>query len=147
MVRSSLTILCLVALSVSFAACGSGPGDLDPSDFSGNDRTIKEDPSFNTDILDIFQREGCANGACHGVGASAGLSLERDSAYVHLVGVTSTLEGFERVTAGKAAESYLVIKLEGRQQVGNRMPPSGFPLDLIDMGNIKNWINQGAKNN
>jgi hypothetical protein len=31
--------------------------------------------------------------------------------------------------------------------VGDRMPPTGFLLDAIDMGNIKNWINQGAKNN
>jgi len=27
------------------------------------------------------------------------------------------------------------------------MPPSGNPVDAIDMGNLKNWINKGAKNN
>jgi hypothetical protein len=129
------------------AGCGGGPGDLDPADFSDNIREIKEDPSFSKDIVEIFQREGCANGACHGVGASAGLNLERDSAYANLVGVPATLEGYERVTGGKAEESYLIIKLEGRQDVGQRMPPSGFPLDGIDMGNLKNWINRGAKNN
>jgi len=27
------------------------------------------------------------------------------------------------------------------------MPLGGTPLDAIDMQNIKNWINKGAKNN
>ena len=141
--RNALVTVLLLPL----VGCGGGPGDLDPADFSENTREIKEDPSFSNDIVEIFQREGCANGACHGVGASAGLNLEREFAYANLVGVPATLEGFERVTGGKAEESYLIIKLEGRQDVGQRMPPSGFPLDAIDMGNLKNWINQGAKNN
>lgn len=140
-------IALVTALLLPVLGCGGGPGDLDPEDFSQNTREIKEDPSFSKDIVEIFQREGCANGACHGVGASAGLNLERDSAYANLVGVPATQEGFERVTAGKAEESYLIIKLEGRQDVGQRMPPTGIPLDAIDMGNLKNWINQGAKNN
>ena len=136
----------LVLAALPPAACGPGSGELDANDFSFNDRTVKEDPSFNTDIQGIFDSEGCTNGACHGVGASAGLNLERGLAYANLVGVTATQEGFERVTPEKANESYLIIKLEGRQQVGARMPPSGSPLDQINMGNLKNWINKGAKN-
>ena len=46
------------------------------------------------------------------------------------------------MTAGKAPESYLIIKLEGRQGVGGRMPFGGAPLDAIDMQSIKNWINK-----
>lgn len=141
-----LKFLTLSAIS-GITACGGGPGELDSSGFPQNVREVKEDPSFSTDIQGIFESEGCANGACHGVGASAGLNLERGVAYGNLVGVPSTQEGFERVTAEKAAESYLIIKLEGRQQVGTRMPPSGNPLDAIHMGNLKNWINKGARNN
>ena len=139
--------LVTVGTMVLCLGCGGGPGELDPSDFSPSDRQVKEDPSFSKDIQGIFEGEGCANGACHGVGASAGLNLERGLAYANLVGVPATQEGFERVTPEKAAESYLIIKLEGRQQVGSRMPPSGSPLDAIHMGNLKNWINKGAKNN
>lgn len=139
--------LLAVLVALAPAACGPGSSDLDSNDFSVTVREIKEDPSFNTDIQGIFDAEGCTNGACHGVGASAGLNLERGLAYANLVGVAATQEGFERVTAGKATESYLIIKLEGRQQVGARMPPSGTPLDQIHMGNLKNWINKGAKNN
>jgi hypothetical protein len=73
--------------------------------------------------------------------------LELGSAYASLVGVAATQESLERVTAGKADESYLIIKLEGRQQVGARMPLGGIPLDAVDMGNLKNWINKGARNN
>jgi len=120
---------------------------LDPSDFSSAKREVYPDPSFSTVILDIFHGEGCTNDGCHGVSAAAGLNLDRDSAYAHLVGVAATQEGFERVTAGKAQESYLIIKLEGRQQAGNRMPPGGYPLDSIHMGNLRNWIDKGAKNN
>jgi len=147
MIRKPALRLLVVLAALPLAACGPGSSDLDPNDFSVTVREIKEDPSFNTDIQGIFDAEGCTNGACHGVGASAGLNLERGLAYANLVGVAATQEGFERVTPEKANESYLIIKLEGRQQVGVRMPPSGNPLDAIHMGNLKNWINKGAKNN
>jgi hypothetical protein len=42
--------------------------------------------------------------------------------------------------------SYLVIKLEGRQTVGTRMPQAGsLPTNALQ--NIKNWIDKGAKDN
>ncbi|MGW8266838.1 MAG: hypothetical protein ACWGSQ_10745 [Longimicrobiales bacterium] len=147
MIRTPALRLLVVMAALPLAACGPGSSDLDPNAFAPAIREIKDDPSFSADIQGIFDSEGCTNGACHGVGASAGLNLERGLAYANLVGVAATQEGFERVTAEKAAESYLIIKLEGRQQVGTRMPPSGSPLDEIHMGNLKNWINKGAKNN
>lgn len=139
--------LMVIALTTFPLACGLGPSGLDQAPTGASVREVKEDPSFASDIQDIFNREGCTNGACHGVGASAGLNLEVGQSYASLVGVASTQEGFERVTAGKAPESYLIIKLEGRQGVGARMPLGGTPLDAIDMQNLKNWINKGAKNN
>ena len=30
---------------------------------------------------------------------------------------------------------------------GTRMPPTGSPLDTIDLTNLKNWISRGAKDN
>jgi hypothetical protein len=52
----------------------------------------------------------------------------------------------KRVLRGDAANSYIVIKLEGRQTVGAKMPIDGS-LDAVSLRNIKNWINNGAKNN
>ena len=68
--------------------------------------------------------------------------------YGVLVGVPSTSEpSFNRVTPNDATNSYIVIKLEGRQGVGARMPLGRSPLDNIDLTNIRNWINGGAPNN
>ena len=145
--KKSEGILLLFAMSALVAACGGGPSDLDDSGFSVTVREVIEDPSFAADIQPIFNREGCTNGACHGVGASAGLNLESGESYADLVRVPSTQTGYERVTPEKASESYLIIKLEGTHSVGGRMPLGGSPLDQIDMGTLKNWINKGAKNN
>jgi len=147
MAQNPVLKILAAATTLVVVSCGSGPGGLDDSDFSEFVGEVKEDPSFNADIQDIFNREGCTNGACHGVGSAAGLTLESGSAYASLVGVAATQESFELVTPGKAKESYLIVKLEGRQQVGARMPLGGTPLGAIDMGNLTNWINKGAKNN
>ena len=56
-------------------------------------------------------------------------------------------EAVVRVVPGNATDSYLVIRLEGRQTVGNRMPLGGSPLDNIDLTNVRNWIAQGAQRN
>ena len=59
----------------------------------------------------------------------------------------SVASGEVLVIPSNANDSYLVKKLEGRQSVGARMPLGGEALDNIDLSNVKNWINQGAKNN
>ena len=137
----------LLTLIFALAACGSDP--MGPGN-GGNQREIKANPSFAADINEIFQRRGCSSGVCHGAaGGQAGLTLTSSAAnnYAMLVNVDATSESFKRVLPNDANGSYLVIKLEGRQQVGSRMPQGGAPLDNIDLTNIKNWINNGAPNN
>lgn len=131
----------MTALAVALAACsddGTGP--------SG--RQILADPSFAQDINEIFQRRGCSAGVCHGSG-QAGLVLTGDAAsnYANLVSVPATSESFLRVDPGDAQDSYIVIKVEGRQAVGAQMPFGGTPLDDIDVTNLRNWIDNGAPNN
>jgi len=113
-------------------------------------RTIKANPSFSTDIVEIFVRHGCTASNCHGNGAG-GLILTSSAAtsYGNLVGVTSPTSGEIRVIVNDAANSYLVKKLEGTQGSGNgaRMPFGVTQLDNIDITNIKNWINTGALDN
>ena len=69
--------LSLVLCSV-LAACGGSDSPTGPNSASDT-RTIKPFPSFATDIVEIFTRQGCVAGNCHGAGhgggADAGLIL------------------------------------------------------------------------
>jgi hypothetical protein len=146
-----LTRSLAVAAALSLAACGdSGTGpDDDPGNGGGNGdtRTIVADPSFATVIQEIFNRRGCSASSCHGSSQQAGMDLRSGSAYANLVNVMATEASVARVIPGNANASYIVVKVEGRQTVGQRMPLGGAALDNIDLTNLKNWINQGAKNN
>jgi len=129
---------------VGAAACG---GDS-PSDPGGEDpRVIKASPSFSADVMEIFVRTGCTSSGCHGSVALGGLDLRPGSAYASLVGVPARAESIQRVIPGNAQGSYLVIRVEGRQAVGSRMPLGGMPLDQIDLANLRNWIQRGALDN
>lgn len=148
-VMPALALLLLVA-----AACGGGsrggptsPSPANPVSGSGAGRSIQADPSFASVVQEIFERRGCTQAGCHNNAIASGLTLARGASYAALVNVRAANEPIVRVMPGNADGSYLVIKLEGRQAVGARMPLGGAPLDEIDLANIKNWINQGAKNN
>lgn len=116
-------------------------GDGDPGE------TVINDPSFATVIQTIFNAN-CVGGGCHNATASAGLVLSQGQAYNNLVNVDSTSEpNFKRVLPNDAQNSYIVMKLEGRQTVGSRMPLNRTPLTTVQIQNIKNWINKGANQN
>lgn len=135
----------LVPLLLVLSACGGGDS---PSDPGGEDpRVVKQNPSFATDIQEIFDRKGCTAAGCHGNAQQAGLDLRPGAAHGALVGVTATSEAIQRVIPGNAQGSYLVIRVEGRQTVGSRMPLGGTPLDNVDLTNLRNWIDRGAPNN
>lgn len=148
-VRISGALLC----SFFLVACGNDSNPVDPpgggTGGGTGGRVVKANPSFQSDIIEIFNRRGCSAGQCHGTApGSANLLLTTNAAFSNLVGVTAVRESnFERVVAGDADNSYLVIKLEGRQTSGARMPLGATPLDNTDLTNIKNWINSGAPNN
>lgn len=146
-VLAASAFLCLV-----ITACSGSPtstdGGGDGGGNGGTTRVILGDPSFSTNIQEIFLRRGCTNSSCHGTAKQAGLDLTEGNAYANLVNVPSTDEPNQtRVIPGDAPNSYLVIKLEGRQSFGVQMPNGLPPLDSTDMANIKNWIAKGAKNN
>ena len=122
-----------------FTACSSPSSPQTPA-------TAKDDPSFAGDIQPIFNGS-CAASGCHGASAQSGLSLVQGQSYVNLVNIGSIEEvSRKRVLPGDAANSYIVIKLEGRQTIGAKMPLGGS-LDAVSLQNIKNWINKGANNN
>jgi hypothetical protein len=143
---SSLALL--VACGDSSSPTSSTPPTTTTTTVPTTDtRTVKDNPSYANDIQEIFQRRVCTNAACHGAAAAAGLSLQPGVSYGNLVNVMATSEAVLRVIPNNADGSYLVIKLEGRQTVGARMPLGGQPLDTTDITNIRNWITQGANNN
>lgn len=137
-----ISFLFLVFLGAFLYTCKS-PAQPDPNP----GETAKEDPSFAADIQAIFNGN-CVGSGCHNATASAGLNLTQGQAYNNLVNVVSTSEpNFQRVLPNDAQNSYLVMKVEGRQTVGNRMPLNRSPLTTVQIQNIKNWINKGANQN
>ena len=140
------------ALVFGLTGCSDSPTDLvtDPTDERpvSSQREILAAPSFVTNINEIFQRRGCSSGSCHGNGAS-GMTLGTGASgnYAAIVGVQASSENFLQVDPGDAANSYIIIKVEGRQAVGQRMPLGSGALDNIDLTNLRNWISNGAPNN
>jgi len=152
--RSSSSAFVALFVTALLAACAGGDSPTDPGGNNNNGgnnggdtgRTVKTDPSFSADIWELLQRNSCSSSGCHGTG-QGGLTLSSSAgAYAALVNVASPTTGEIRVIPGNANDSYLVKKLEGRQATGSRMPVGG-QLDATDLANVKNWINQGAKNN
>jgi hypothetical protein len=105
-------------------------------------------PSFAQDIQVAIFNGSCALSGCHNTTASAGLNLTQGNSYNNLVNIDSTQDPTKKlVLPSDATNSYLVIKIEGRQTVGERMPLNRSPLSSTEIQNIKNWINNGAGNN
>lgn len=135
-----------VALSISSCSSGGNGGNGTPD----TPDIVIADPSFSTDIQPIFT-SNCALSGCHNNTAQEGLILLQGQAYANIVNVDSNQDTQQpvrkRVLPGDSANSYLVIKIEGNQTVGTRMPQGRSPLSSVQIQNIKNWIDRGAKNN
>lgn len=134
-----LSIVLFIALSIFY--CGGG-GNGTP----GIPDTVISDPSFSTDIQAILT-SSCALSGRHNSTAQEGLILLQGQAYANIVNVDSTQDPTKKcVFPGDASNSYLVIKIEGNQDFGTRMPPAAT-LSSVRITNIKNWVDRGAKNN
>ena len=113
-------------------------------------------PTFSSIQQDIFEatdssgRVACTG--CHtdvGRTPAAGLNLRRETAFAHLVGAPSVQKPeLMRVQPGSSEASYLMHKLEGRQDiVGQRMPRTTGPfLTEGQLLIIRRWIAIGAPN-
>jgi hypothetical protein len=101
---------------------------------------------FASQIQPIFTTN-CVNAGCH-PGGGAPFSLQDGSSYGRLVNVpasTGPCAGDMRVLPFSANGSALVKRIEGT--CGNQMPLGGTPLAAGDIQLIRDWINQGARNN
>ena len=145
----------LVLFIAGLAACGSDPPTAPTPTPTTPTPTTPTPPATGTltATLSSIQRE-VFNPACvvhHGPSAAeADLDISDGRSFENLVNVPSTQVGLNLVTPNDAENSYLIHKLDGRAGiVGARMPISsggGFlPDETIDV--IKQWINEGARNN
>jgi hypothetical protein len=112
-------------------------------------------PTFSSIQRDIFEaadssgRPSCSS--CHNPNGGAfrqvGLDMSTAGSYDSLVGVTSRQKpGVLRVAAGDPANSYLIQKLEGRNDIiGGQMPNRGPYLTDGQISIIKRWIELGAR--
>ena len=95
------------------------------------------------------------------------MSLDAGTAYQDLVGATACeAPALKRVEAASSAMSYLINKLNGdlatiqsaggcagcpnftpAGNCGSQMPLIGAPLPSSEIQVIRDWIDQGAKNN
>jgi hypothetical protein len=147
MKKNSLSVVLsvlIVCVGVFFYQCGSdSPTESSPPD----QETVISDPSFSQHIQPIFN-SNCALSLCHVAGTITELDLSQGVAYANIVNVDSGQDpSFKLVLPGNSTDSWLVMKIEGRQTVGLRMPPSADPISEVRIQNIKNWVDRGAKDN
>ena len=145
--KINLTVMLFILIvcgSVFLYQCGSDS----PSEPSTPDsETIISDPSFSQHIQPIFTNN-CALALCHVAGNIIELDLSQGIAYNNIVNVDSGQDqSYKIVLPGNSTDSWLVMKIEGRQTLGLRMPPSADPLSDVRIQNIKNWVDRGAKDN
>ena len=102
--------------------------------------------SFSGQVQPVFTA-GCVNAGCH-PGGGAPFPLAAGVSYASLVNVRATngpCAGDLRVQPSNADASALIKRLEGT--CGVQMPLGGSPLPSAKIQLIRNWINQGARNN
>lgn len=121
----------------AMTACGS-EDDASPDKAEANLASIQEN------IFDV----SCATSGCHDASSQEGdLNLsDADTSYAQLVSVAAVdtdAGGLERVTAGNAADSVLVMRLSGTD-LGPRMPQGSAVLPDKAIAAITSWINAGA---
>ena len=136
--KKIIWLVIIAAATYSLSSCGSS---LEVP------KGVFNDPSFYFNIQPIFT-QNCVSNGCHNSAARGGLVLLQGPAYVNLVNIPSTQEPNRmRALPGDAANSYMIIKIEGNQTTGTRMPLGREPLDEVLIQTLINWIRQGAKNN
>jgi len=105
---------------------------------------------YETQIQPIFTAScavsGCHTGETRSFGVTgAGLVLLPESSYQALINAPTKGDPNRfQVVPGNSAESMLVLKLEGAEGVGSRMPLGEDPLPPETIQLVKDWIDQGA---
>ena len=106
--------------------------------------------SFSLNVQPIFTQH-CAVVGCHVPGnPPLGQILSAGFAYSNIVNVQSQESPLlKRVAPSDLSKSYLYMKIQGAQTVGEIMPPpsTNDVLPAGDKNIIMSWITEGALNN
>jgi len=108
--------------------------------------TVAAPVSFANQVQPIFTNS-CVNAGCH-PGGGAPFPLLVSVSYNNLVGINATTgscAGDKRVQSSNANASALMKRLDGT--CGSQMPLGGSPLPSAQRQLMRDWINQGARNN
>jgi hypothetical protein len=167
---STKTLLGLAAFSLSLAGFIGCSSEDAPATTAEAGPSGPLDPTFSNVFREVVLRGGgaCASAQCHGVAQGGGLRLDsKATAHTALVGKVSEglcLEGgageggpgFEscgcastgkiRVVPFEPDQSLFLEKLSGSPDCGERMPPTGEPLDADKLDLVRRWILAGALN-
>jgi hypothetical protein len=127
-----LAALALLVLGAAVASCG------------GDDETVAY-----SQVQAVWGKYGCTG--CH-PGVNPSLDLREGRSYDALVGIQALEDpSLVRVVAGDPERSFLYLKLGGAPPVadipaiGTRMPPRAAPIADEDLELVRDWIEQGAK--
>ena len=139
----------VMAAAMGVAACGgdSGGNPAAPTNPTPDPTTPTTTATFASISSQIFSQRctGCHSGSA----PAAGMNLSSATAHAALVNVPSVQRGGAvRVIPGNADGSYIIQKLRGEAGiVGQRMPAGGPFLSDDQINLIRQWINEGARNN
>lgn len=107
---------------------------------------IPDGLTHTDDIAPIWAGSCQDNATCHVTGGSLP-DLQAD-AYANLQNNSGQAPALQYIAAGDPENSYLVAKIEGRQEevggLGGVMPAGGGVLDPCDAMLIAAWVEQGA---
>ena len=141
---------CTVSMVATIIGLNSGCKD------QGSDITTSPPPtqeiSFASQIQAIFNSSSNGCTGCHG--GSGGLFLTQGQSYQNLVNqqAQTGCSNLKRVLPFKADSSVLYIRVSSTSAdtpcgQNSRMPQGGNRIAQSDIDLIRDWTNQGAKNN
>jgi len=104
----------------------------------GTPGPVPADPSYAADVQPVFN-SNCIS--CHGATAPSG-----NYSLTSRAGALGTgSDSIPNVIPGSAGSSKLYLRVTGDE--APRMPQGGAPLDSVETGTVRNWIDKGAKDN
>lgn len=138
-------IICSVGLfltSCGGSTTGTNGGGGSDDGSGGGGSSIGTDPTFSN-VQQIFQ-QSCGGGGCHINTTTKGVKLDT---YDNVMNSEGTQYGKLVVQPDSADASPLVDKIEANPKYGARMPKGGSYLSDSRIQQIRDWINNGAKDN
>ncbi|MDX1439556.1 MAG: hypothetical protein R3284_06600 [Rubricoccaceae bacterium] len=102
-----------------------------------------EPVSFSAQVFPILA-QSCALAGCHGGTGTNGVRL---GSYTEAISSVGKQYGEPIIQPFNADESPIIDKISGVPEYGERMPFGGPYLSTDEIGLIRAWINQGARDN